>query len=371
MIVQKPIRVLHIVTYMGRGGLETMIMNYYRHIDRSKVQFDFLVHRDFEADYDREILDLGGKIYYISRLNPFSFKYRKELNDFIKNHPEYQIVHVHQDCMSSIALKAALKNNIPIRIAHCHSNSQNKNIKYLIKRYYMKKIPKYATNLFACGHEAGNWMFKNNKFQVINNAIDVKKYKYSRDVSNRYKEKYKLNNNLIIGHVGNFTVPKNHCFLIDIFNEILKINRNAILLLIGGGDRQDIVKEKVDEFGINDKVFFLGVRDDVCELMQVMDIFIFPSLYEGLGIAAIEAQAAGLPVLKSNNVPDECVLTSNVFTLSLTDSPELWAQKTLEIINEFKRKNVSTDIIKGGYDISSNAKWLENFYLNEVNKIGR
>lgn len=370
MIVQKPIRVLHIVTYMGRGGLETMIMNYYRHIDRSKVQFDFLVHRDFEADYDREILDLGGKIYRISRLNPFSFKYHKELNDFFKNHPEYKIVHVHQDCMSSIALKAAMKNNVPIRIAHCHSNSQNKNIKYLIKRYYMKKTPKYATNLFACGQEAGNWMFKNNKFQVINNAIDVKKYKYSRDVSNRYKEKYKLNNNLIIGHVGNFTVPKNHCFLIDIFNEILKINRNAILLLIGGGDRQDIVKEKVDEFGINDKVFFLGVRDDVCELMQVMDIFIFPSLYEGLGIAAIEAQAAGLPVLKSNNVPDECVLTSNVFTLSLTDNPELWAQKTLEIINEFKRKNVSTDIIKGGYDISSNAKWLENFYLNEVNKIG-
>ena len=143
------VRVLHIVTYMGRGGLETMLMNYYRNIDRSKVQFDFLVHRDFKADYDDEIESLGGRIYRISPLNPFSLNYYKELDSFFKEHEEYKIVHVHQDCMSSIALKVAKKNNVPIRIGHSHNANQDKNLKYILKRIYMKSIPAYATHLFA------------------------------------------------------------------------------------------------------------------------------------------------------------------------------------------------------------------------------
>lgn len=128
--MNEPIRVLHVVTYMGRGGLETMLMNYYRHIDRDKIQFDFLVHRDFEADYDSEILSLGGKIYHLPRLNPFSLNYRKQLDLFFKQHKEYKIVHVHQDCLSSIILKYAKKNNIPVIIAHSHNANQDKNLKY-------------------------------------------------------------------------------------------------------------------------------------------------------------------------------------------------------------------------------------------------
>lgn len=370
-IVDYPIRVLHIVTTMNRGGLETMIMNYYRHIDRSKVQFDFLVHRDFEADYDREILDLGGKIYRISRLNPFSFKYHKELNDFFKTHPEYQIVHVHQDCMSSIALKAAMKNNIPIRIAHSHSSSQNKNIKYLIKKYYMKKIQKYATNLFACGQEAGDWMFSGNNYVILKNAIDTNLYKYSLKNSIAIKKELDLENKIVIGHVGNFTYPKNHNFLIDIFTEILKINSKAVLLLVGGGTEKINIQEKVISLSLEDKVIFMGVRNDVNKLMQAMDVFVFPSLYEGLPVTLIEAQASGLPIIKSDNVSDQCILTDNVVSVSLDKSANGWAKEILNFVNSFDRKDTSLEIINNGYDISSNAKWLENYYLNEVSKIGK
>lgn len=371
MMDSKPIRILHIVTYMGRGGLETMIMNYYRHIDRSKVQFDFLVHRDFEADYDKEILDLGGKIYRISRLNPFSFKYRKELNDFFKNHTEYEIVHVHQDCMSSIALKIAMKNNVPIRVAHSHSSSQNKNIKYLIKKYYMRTIPKYATNLFACGQEAGDWMFSGNSYVILKNAIDINLYRYSLENSIEIKSKLGLENKTVIGHVGNFTYPKNHNFIIDIFSEASKINSEVVLLLVGGGYEKTSIQEKVISLGLEDKVIFMGIRNDVNKLMQAMDIFVFPSVYEGLPVTLIEAQASGLPIIKSDNVPDQCIITNNVHTLSLEESPRIWAKKILEVCINFERKNTSSEIISAGYDIISNAKWLEDFYLNEVNKIGK
>lgn len=173
------IRVLHIVTYMGRGGLETMLMNYYRHIDRNKVQFDFLVHRDFEADYDAEIRELGGKIYHISRLIPWSHSYREKLKHFFREHSEYKIVHVHQDCLSSVALQCAKECGVPVRIAHSHTSSAVKDLKYLIKKYYMKKIPVYATDLFACGKQAGNWMFRGNDFRVIPNGICVQDYIYS------------------------------------------------------------------------------------------------------------------------------------------------------------------------------------------------
>ena len=154
------IRVLHVVTYMGRGGLETMLMNYYRNIDRSRVQFDILVHRNFEADYDKEILSMGGRIFHISRLVPWSRSYRKKLKNFFLEHPEYRIVHVHQDCLSSVALQCAKECGVPVRIAHSHNRNQDKNIKYLIKLYYMKQIPKFATEYFACSKEAGDWMFK-------------------------------------------------------------------------------------------------------------------------------------------------------------------------------------------------------------------
>ena len=195
------IRVLQVVTYMGRGGLETMLMNYYRHMDRSKIQFDFLVHRDFEADYDKEILELGGKIYHVSRLVPWSRSYRRELKKFLQEHPEYKIVHVHQDCLSTVALRCAKECDVPVRIAHSHSSSAVKNMKYLIKLHYMKQIPKYATHMFACGKQAGDWMFSGSEYEIIRNAIDTTKYQYSFNVAEQVRNELEIDKNIIIGHV--------------------------------------------------------------------------------------------------------------------------------------------------------------------------
>lgn len=359
------IRVLHIVTYMGRGGLETMLMNYYRHMDREKVQFDFLVHRDFETDYDAEIKVLGGKIYHISRLIPWSNSYKKKLKSFFMEHPEYKIVHVHQDCLSSVALKCAKECGIPVRVAHSHSSSAEKNLKYFIKLYYMKQIPQYATEMFACGKLAGDWMFSGNDYQIICNAIDIRKYRYSEEDNLKIRTKLKLEDKIVIGHVGNFTFAKNHEFLLKVFKEIEKREPMARLLLIGGGENSRKIKKKAEELLIEDKVLFMGVRTDVDKLMQCMNVFVFPSVYEGLPVAMIEAQTAGLPCVISDHVSNECIVTENlVTTMKLSDTIGQWADHVLLRAKQ-ARADTSNEIRKAGYDIHTAAKGLENYYLQK------
>lgn len=363
------IRVLHVVTHMNRGGLETMIMNYYRNIDRETVQFDFLVHRENKADYDEEIEQLGGRIYRISRLNPFSISYRKELNNFFKEHSEYQIVHVHQDCMSSIILKAAKKNGVKVRIAHSHSSSQDKNIKYLIKLFYKRLIPQYATDLLACGEKAGKWMFSGAKFQILNNAIEADRYVFNPKKREYMRESLGIKENeLLIGHVGRFSPPKNHEFLIQIFNNIVE-KKNAKLLLIGDGDLRKEIENKVKQLGISDRVIFTGVRSDVFDLMQAMDVFVFPSLYEGLPVTMVEAQAAGLPCVISSNIPKETVIIPGLVDIvDLSDSFDNWGQHICQMVKT-NRKDTSDKIIENGFDIKESAKWLEEFYCKKSNVI--
>ena len=364
------IRVLHIVTYMGRGGLETMIMNYYRHIDRSQIQFDFLVHRDFRADYDDEIEALGGIIYRLPRLVPWSITYNKSLDAFFASHPEYKIVHVHQDCLSGVILKAAQKQGVPVRIAHSHSSSQDKNLKYLLKLFYMRQIPRYATQLFACGKEAGDWMFRGASYRVMNNAVDTKKYIYSPEMRDRMRCQLGISKDaFVVGHVGRFDPVKNHTFLIDVFACLKKKRENAILLLVGDGVMRVEMEKKVAALGIADHVVFTGVRDDVHHLMQAMDIFVFPSIYEGLGIVAIEAQAAGLPCCVADTLPDEVAITELVQFRSLEDGADQWAEWVLGRTKESRRDTLE-DIQKAGYDISSTSVWLENFYRNVVENHG-
>ncbi len=206
--MSEPIRVLQVVTYMGRGGLETMLMNYYRNIDRDKVQFDFLTHRDERWDYDNEIESLGGKIYHLPKLNPFSKNYLNALDKFFNEHKEYQIVHCHQDCLSGVVLKVAKKNGVKFTIAHAHSASQDKNLKYLIKVLAKKNIKKYSDKMFACGGEAGKWMFNTDNFEVLNNAIDTDLYTYNEEKADKVKKEFDIENKFVVGHVGRFNYPK-------------------------------------------------------------------------------------------------------------------------------------------------------------------
>ena len=362
---KQPIRVLHVVTYMGRGGLETMIMNYYRYIDRSKIQFDFLVHRQFRADYDDEIESLGGRIYRLPQLIPWSYSYKKALNQFFADHPEYKIVHVHQDCLSSVILRAAKKHGIPVRIAHSHTSNQDKNLKYPIKLYYRRQIPTYATHLFACGQEAGAWMFRSAPFQILNNAIDAKKYRYNPVQAKQIREELGIPaGSFVVGHVGRFVPPKNHSFLIDIFYEIQKEKENALLMLVGGGDLRSEMESKVTSLGLSEKVIFTGVRSDIPELLQAMDVFVFPSLYEGLPVTMIEAQAAGLPCFISDKVPLECKITDLVTQIPLQAPTDKWAEQILAVRNP-QRKDTYNEIVAAGFDIVQNVKWLQNFYLKQ------
>ena len=358
-----PIRILQVVTHMDRGGLETMLMNYYRHMNREKVQYDFLVHRQERAAYDDEIEALGGKIYRLPRLVPWSKSYLAALNQFFDDHPEYKVVHVHQDCLSSVILKVAKTHGVPVRIAHSHSANQDKNLKYPIKLWYKRNIPEYATNLFACGRDAGDWMFGGASYQIINNAIDVAAYTYSRLKCAEKRQKLGLATEFIIGHVGRFNTPKNHPFLLGIFAALLKKEPNAILLLVGGGEDMPKMQAKARELGIADHVRFLGIRSDVADLMQAMDVFAFPSLYEGLGIVLIEAQASGLPCIVSDTIPPEAYLTDLVFPKKLSASPEEWADVILEKRNT-PRTDRSAEIAAHGFDITTEAVKLQEFYLN-------
>lgn len=363
------VRILQVVTHMNRGGLETMLMNYYRQIDRSRVQFDFLVHRAERGDYDDEIESLGGRIYRLPRLNPLSPSYARALKDFFQTHA-YSIVHSHLDCMSAYPLCAAKKAGVPVRIAHAHSKSQDKDWKYLIKLYAKSQIPKYATDLFACGNEAGAWMFHGQQqIKLLPNAIETDLYTFDPEIRNQVRAEFQLQNQPVIGHVGRFNYPKNHPFLIHIFAKLVQLIPDARLMLVGGGEGMDEIKAKVHTLGLTDQVIFTGVRSDVDRLMQAMDLFVMPSLYEGLPVTMVEAQAAGLPCLISDKVPAECIITDGLVSIErLESAADVWAQRIMSQLRSTKRSSHREEIISHGFDITSAANCLEEFYLEKCRK---
>ena len=357
------VRVLHIVTNMDRGGLETMLMNYYRHMDREKIQFDFLEYRRDRAAYDDEIESLGGRIFRLPRLNPLSSDYFHALNAFFAAHPEYRIVHSHLDCMSAYPLCAAKNAKVPVRIAHAHSTSQDRNWKLVFKLISKKLISLYTTDLFACSADAGEWMFGTKDVHILPNAIDIERYAFNLLIRNQTKKALGLDDAFVIGHVGRFSAVKNHSFLTDVFAQIKRQEPNSKLLLVGAGSEMQAVQQKVKALGLGADVIFTGVRNDVANLMQAMDVFVFPSLYEGLGIVLIEAQAAGLPCVVSDTIPQEAYLTDLVTAEKLSSSVEKWAEKILKK-RDFPRTDRRDEIAAHGFDITTEAVKLQEFYIN-------
>ena len=365
-------RVLQVVTHMNRGGLETMLMNYYRSIDREQLQFDFLTHRPYEGDYGDEIKRMGGKLYHLPVLNPFSGSYKRTLRRFFLEHPEYQIVHVHQDCLSGVILKIAKECGIQVRIAHSHTANQARDLKYPIKLFCRRSIPRYATRLMACGKDAGNWMFRGADFQVLNNAIDTRQYIYDPAKRETMRTQLEIGQDeMVLGHVGNFTPTKNNLFLVDIFHQVKRLFPHTRLILVGDdvGEIANQTREKVKSLGLEDSVIFTGIRSDVPDLLQAMDVFVFPSNYEGLPMTMVEAQAAGLPCLISDKVPIECKMTDLVQQIPLADGAEAWAKKAIAAAKETVREDTSAQIKAAGFDIAENAKWLQSFYLSALEKV--
>ena len=354
-------RILQVVTHMNRGGLETMLMNYYRRIDRKCVQFDFLTPRQGEKDYDAEIRALGGRIYHVPPVNPLSGGYYRELDRFFTQHPEYRVVHSHLDCMSAFVLRTAQRHGVPVRLAHSHSSNQDRDWKYPIKLWAKRQIPAAATDLFACSRAAGEWMYGGAEFRVLPNAVDANAFHFNASLRREVRAELGLDDALVLGHVGRFDRVKNHGFLLDIFAAAEHMEPRSRLMLVGDGDERAAVEDRARELGLEKKVLFLGLRSDVSRLLQAMDVFILPSLYEGLSLAAVEAQAAGLPCLVSDTLPEEAVLTDRVQRLALTD-PGRWARLALRAAGT-ERQDTRQAICAAGFDIAENTRWLEGFYL--------
>ena len=355
------IRVLQCVNNMHRAGLETVLMNYYRNIDRTQIQFDFLTHRPERDDYDDEIEALGGRIYRAPRLYPQNYPaYFRFMKQFFAEHPEYEIVHSHIDSMSYLPLLAAKKAGIPIRISHSHNSSLDKDLKYALKQYFRHRIPTAANCFWACGEKAGEFLFRGIPFTVIPNAIDPVAFRYDADVRKKKREELGLGNRFTVGHIGRFSQQKNHNFLIEIFSQILKTEPNAVLILAGKGEKEAQIREKVHTLGIGENVRFLGSRSDVNELYQAMDVFVMPSRFEGIPMVGIEAQFSGLPCVFSDKVPEETVFADTCRFVELNQLAQQWAAQVLEA----GKTRPEQSPVSETYDIRYAHKLLEKHYLD-------
>lgn len=364
--MKEQIRVLHILQRMEAGGTQALLMNLYRNIDRDKIQFDFFVEYPNEQFYDKEIISLGGNIYYNNVRNDYNIiKFTKNLEKIIKKN-NYKVIHVHTYSIGYFVLKVAKKCGVPVRIAHSHNNETVRDIKYIPKKILQKLYTIYATDLFACSKEAGDYLYQNKEYTVLNNSIDSNKFIFKEEIRNKIKKELNIENNFVVGHVGRFHPQKNHNFLIDIFKELKEKKNNAKLLLIGTGPLETEIKNKVKKLDLENDIIFLGNKSNMNEIFMAMDIFIFPSLFEGLGIVAVESQAAGIPCLAADTLPPESIVSPLCKHISLNANSKEWAEKAMELsTSKYKHTNMQNNIIKAGYDIKNTAKKMEKYYLSK------
>ena len=366
------IRVLHSVSNMDRAGLETMLMNYYRHMDRERVQFDFLANKPKPGAYEDEVRSLGGRIFVSPGFNPVKIpKYRKFMKQLFMENPEIKIVHAHNGALAYYALREAQRNHIPHRIAHSHNSKINFDFKWPIKQYCRSHMKKASTDFWGCGELAVEFYFgkeiaQNKKYTLIRNAIEEERFVYREEVRERLRREYAVENKLVLGHVGRFMYQKNHTFLIDIFAKVHEKNKDTVLLLIGEGELEEKIKHKIKGLGLWDDVIFTGSIPNVNEMYQMMDVFILPSLYEGLPVVGIEAQASGIPCIFSDTVTEEVKITDVAEFVPLTATTDVWADTILKYSRGFRRKNRTEDIIRAGYSIHTEAEKMQNLYLSMI-----
>lgn len=366
--MSKPIRVLHVLGSLDMGGIENFLMNIYRKIDKTKIQFDFLVHYSKKGFFEEEIKSLGGKIYRVKFINEVShFEYLSQLNKFFKKYPEYKIVHSHYNTISGFILREAKKCNVPFRISHSHiANPKYKFLDSIYKSYSKSKVNCNSNIKFACSNEAGKWLFgKNKKYEIINNGIDIEKFLFDFQVRKDVRRELGLKDDeFAIVNIGRFEKQKNQHFLIKIMKELQSETSKIKLFLVGDGPLRD----EINSFSKNlNNVVNLGIRSDISRLLNGMDLKIFPSLFEGLGIVAIEAQVNGLNVLASDRIPKEVDLGLNLYQeLSLNSSLETWINmiKKLKLETERTEKMGKMMALKNSeFNIEIVVKKLENFYM--------
>lgn len=370
------IRILQDVSHMDRAGIETILMRYYSRIDKTKFQFDFLINKNKKGVYDEEIIKLGGKLYHTPGLNPLKIiRYKKYIKKLIKDNPDIKILHAHNDAMEYPALLAAKEINFPVRISQSHNTSIDFDLKWPIKTLYRKLIPSVANYYFGCGKDAVKYFFgdktiNNNNYTIIRNAIETQNFIYNEKTRNKIRKLLNINENtFLIGHVGRFTNQKNHNFIIEtMFRFFIKEPfADVKVILIGDGELEGKIKNKIKKYNMEDKFIFTGNIPNTNEYYQAIDLFILPSKYEGLPLVGIEAQTACVPCIISNKVTDEVKITNLVEFLPLDE--KVWVDMIIEKMNtKHQREDMTKQIKEKGYDIDTEVKRLESIYYNLASK---
>ena len=357
---------------VSNEGIANNVINYLKHIDKKNLQIDFIVQNQPQEWMVNEIIKNNSKYYVLKGRNRNIFKYIRELKRII-NMNGYNIVHIHgSSSLLAIDLLAACIAGVKVRIAHSRNTTCNHKILNIIFRPLFNVL---VTDCFACGEDAGKWLFKNRKFNVIKNGKEIDKFLYDERIRNDYRKKLNIEDKVVVGHIGRFNNQKNHTFLIDIFSELIKLNENYVLLLIGEGVLLKSIKEKISNLKIKDNVIFLGETEQISELLNSMDLFIFPSKYEGLPNVLLEAQLSGLPIFTSDVITDEVAICDTVEFISLEENANIWADKIFKYSKsnsnsnrKFSRNDTRQKFTKAGFDIKENAQELKNLYSSIISK---
>lgn len=370
------IRILHILPgNMNMGGIEKYLMNVYRNIDKNIVQFDFIVHSENKNYFEEEIISMGGKIYRMPVKSKNIVKYYKKLKKFLLKHDEYETVHIHTtysySCVEALAAKKAKKKNVIIHSHNSNAILKRKIIHYILKR----KQCCYGDYYIACSKDAAKWMYTSkiintNKYMIWRNSIDTSKFVFNSNVRKNLRKKYNISEDtIVIGSVGRISYQKNPERIVDIFKKIIDKNNNVCLFMIGTGELEEKILKMIEEYGLINKFYHINNVSNVNEYMQMFDLFLFPSRYEGLGIVLIEAQAAGLKCFASSNVPQEVKITDLVTYINLNESDDYWANQLLKSM-PYNRVDMSKEIKKAKYDNHENIKKIIEFYQKINNKKG-
>lgn len=363
------IRVLHILHSMNRGGAEAMLMNYYRNIDREKVQFDFLLTEQNHCQYEDEIVSLGGRVFRVPLLtfaNPLP--YIRGVKSFLKGHPEYKIIHSHTSSKSAIPLWVAKRCGVPVRVCHSHNNMSESGMLGLVRDMLKYPLRKVATHFFSCGNEASIWLYgeaiaKSGIVQVLKNAINVDQFAFNADIRKEIRQCYNISNDtIVLGMVARFSHQKNHLFALEVLRSLIDLHQDVKLMLVGDGELRTVIEGKSKQLGVSDHLIMVGIVPDVCKYLQAMDVVLMPSFSEGLPVSIVEAQASGVKCILSTGVPNEVDVTGNAKSLPLDVNS--WAKCICSMPRGWRDLEAKSKVARAGYDIRVAAKELENWYLN-------
>lgn len=377
------IRILHVFGTTNLGGAESRVMDLYRAIDRTKVQFDFVTHTKRDGHFDQEIMKMGGRIFHVPPFRVYNIlSYRRAFRQLFLEHPEFCMVHGHMTSTASIYLPVAKKAGVQTTIAHARSAGVDKGVKGYVTKLLRKNLYRKADVLFACSGLAGQAVFgekawKSGRVKFVPNAVDAVKYRYQEALREQVRKELGLENKWVIGHVGSFRYAKNHEYLLKVFEAVKKMSgeRNShkeqnssvepVLLLLGDGELMENIEQLAARMGLAESVLFLGNRDDVWKYYQAMDFVVFPSRYEGMPGTIVEAQVSGLKCLISNRISEDTIFTDLVKQKSIDIPPEKWAKDVLKE-RIYDRKDSYEQAVEAGFDVTGQAQRMLNFYETGV-----